>query len=117
MISLRWATRAPARLLRHVVDELEADKVLRRAAARRDKGEEDVRLLDVLIEQAGEFANDPEAFVNLLRNPVEDAADGVLITTVHGAKGLEWPLVGLWGMNEEGLPGLLARQPAVAGAP
>lgn len=95
---------APARLLRHVVDELEADKVLRRAAARRDKGEEDVRLLDVLIEQAGELANDPEAFVNLLRNPVEDAADGVLITTVHGAKGLEWPLVGLWGMNEEDFP-------------
>ncbi len=95
---------APARLLRHVVDELEADKVLRRAAARRDKGEEDVRLLDVLIEQAGELANDPDAFINLLRNPVEDAADGVLITTVHGAKGLEWPLVGLWGMNEEDFP-------------
>ncbi|WP_246116408.1 ATP-dependent helicase [Cobetia crustatorum] len=95
---------APARLLRHVVDELEADKILRRAAARRDKGEEDVRLLDVLIEQAGELANDPEAFIMLLRNPVEDAADGVLITTVHGAKGLEWPFVGLWGMNEEDFP-------------
>lgn len=95
---------APARLLRHVVDELEADKILRRAAARREKGEEDVRLLDVLIEQAGELANDPEAFITLLRNPVEDAVDGVLITTVHGAKGLEWPFVGLWGMNEEDFP-------------
>ena len=30
--------------------------------------------------------------------------DGVLITTVHGAKGLEWPLVALWGTNEEDFP-------------
>ncbi|TFH85152.1 ATP-dependent helicase [Billgrantia azerbaijanica] len=96
----RWP---PARLLAHVVERLEADKVLRRAAARRDKGEEDVRLLDVLVEQAGE-ARDLEAFIELLERPVENHDDGVLITTVHGAKGLEWPLVALGSVNEGDFP-------------
>ncbi|WP_262927272.1 ATP-dependent helicase [Phytohalomonas tamaricis] len=95
---------APAQLLEHVVDTLDAEKLLRRAAARREKGEEDIRLLDVLIEQAGELADDPEAFIALLKNPVETRQDGVLITTVHSAKGLEWPFVALWGLNEEDFP-------------
>jgi DNA helicase-2/ATP-dependent DNA helicase PcrA len=94
----------PAKLLEHVVDAIDAEKVLRRSAARREKGDDDVRLLDVLIEQAGELANDPEAFIELLRNPVENRPDGVLISTVHGAKGLEWPLVAVWGLNEEDFP-------------
>ncbi|WP_251976474.1 ATP-dependent helicase [Salinicola avicenniae] len=94
----------PAKLLEHVVDAIDAEKVLRRSAARREKGDEDVRLLDVLIEQAGELSNDPEAFIELLRNPVENRPDGVLIGTVHAAKGLEWPLVIVWGLNEEDFP-------------
>ncbi|MBW5798599.1 ATP-dependent helicase [Halomonas elongata] len=94
---------SPARLLGHVIEEVEAEKVLKRAAARRDKGEEDVRLLDVLIEQAGEVS-DLAAFTDLLRRPVENRDDGVLINTVHGAKGLEWPLVMLAGTNEEDFP-------------
>ena len=94
----------PARLLEHVVEAVEAEKVLKRAAARREKGEEDVRLLDVLLEQAAELGNDPDAFIELLRRPVENRDDGVLITTVHGAKGLEWPLVVLAGANEEDFP-------------
>ncbi|WP_459874486.1 ATP-dependent helicase [Halomonas shantousis] len=100
----RLAHLSPAKLLEHVVERIEADKVLKRAAARREKGEEDVRLLDVLIEQAGELASDPQAFIELLRNPVENRDDGVLITTVHGAKGLEWPWVVLSGVNEEDFP-------------
>ncbi|MHB0776912.1 ATP-dependent helicase [Halomonas sp. WWR20] len=100
----RLAQMPPAKLLEHVVERIEADKVLKRAAARREKGEEDVRLLDVLIEQAGELANDPLAFIELLRNPVENRSDGVLITTVHGAKGLEWSWVVLSGVNEEDFP-------------
>ncbi|MCK2182682.1 ATP-dependent helicase [Halomonas getboli] len=94
---------SPAKLLEHVVEEVEAEKVLKRAAARRDKGEEDVRLLDVLVEQARE-AEHLGAFIELLRRPVENRDDGVLITTVHGAKGLEWPLVMLGGVNEEDFP-------------
>lgn len=94
----------PAKLLEHIVDAIDAEKVLRRSAARREKGDDDVRLLDVLIEQAGELASDPDAFIELLRNPVENRPDGVLISTVHGAKGLEWPLVVLWGLNEEDFP-------------
>ncbi|MGQ4877369.1 ATP-dependent helicase [Billgrantia sp. LNSP4103-1] len=94
---------APARLLGHIVESLDAEKVLKRAAARREKGEEDVRLLDVLIEQAGE-ASDIDAFIELLERPVENHADGLLITTVHGAKGLEWPLVVVAGVNEEDFP-------------
>ncbi|WP_110687465.1 ATP-dependent helicase [Salinicola aestuarinus] len=94
----------PAKLLEHVVDAIDAEKVLRRSASRREKGDDDVRLLDVLIEQAGELANDPDAFIELLRNPVENRDDGVLISTVHGAKGLEWPLVVLAGLNEEDFP-------------
>ncbi|PMR75096.1 ATP-dependent helicase [Billgrantia endophytica] len=93
----------PARLLAHVVESLDAEKVLRRAAARREKGEEDVRLLDVLVEQAGEV-KDIDAFIELLERPVENHADGMLITTVHGAKGLEWPMVLLAGANEEDFP-------------
>ncbi|WP_163576553.1 ATP-dependent helicase [Halomonas faecis] len=93
----------PARLLAHVVERLEAEKVLKRAAASRDKGEEDVRLLDVLIEQAGEV-RDLDAFIELLERPVENHADGMLITTVHGAKGLEWPLVVLGSVNEGDFP-------------
>jgi len=100
----RLAAWPPARLLAHVVEAVEAEKVLKRAAARRDKGEEDVRLLDVLLEQAAELGNDPDAFIELLRRPVENREDGVLITTVHGAKGLEWPLVVLAGANEEDFP-------------
>ncbi|NIC07843.1 UvrD-helicase domain-containing protein [Billgrantia bachuensis] len=94
---------APARLLTHVIDSLDAEKVLKRAAARREKGEEDVRLLDVLVEQAGE-TRDIDAFIELLERPVENHADGLLITTVHGAKGLEWPLVVVAGANEEDFP-------------
>ncbi|MFG6178205.1 ATP-dependent helicase [Halomonas sp. THAF12] len=94
---------SPARLLEYVSEEVEAEKVLKRAAARRDKGEEDVRLLDVLVEQARE-APGLAAFIELLRRPVENRDDGVLITTVHGAKGLEWPLVVLGGVNEEDFP-------------
>ncbi|GAA3905550.1 ATP-dependent helicase [Halomonas cibimaris] len=93
----------PAKLLRYVVDAVEAEKVLKRAAARRDKGEEDVRLLDVLIEQA-QSAADPDAFIELLQRPVHNQAGGVLISTVHAAKGLEWPLVAVAGINEEDFP-------------
>ncbi|WP_311944039.1 ATP-dependent helicase [Halomonas piscis] len=93
----------PAKLLRHVVGEVEAEKVLKRAAARRDKGEEDVRLLDVLIEQA-QSVPDPDAFIELLQRPVHNRAEGVLISTVHAAKGLEWPLVAVAGINEEDFP-------------
>ncbi len=67
------------------------------------RGEEDVRLLDVLIEQA-ESVQDPDAFIELLERPVENQAGGVLISTVHGAKGLEWPLVAVAGVNEEDFP-------------
>ncbi|OHV12334.1 DNA helicase UvrD [Kushneria phosphatilytica] len=102
---------SPARLLSHVVDTLDAEKLLRRAAARRDKGEEDIRLLDVLIEQAGELADDPAAFIALLKNPVEVAEEGVLLSTVHGAKGLEWPMVALWGLNEEDFPAYSRESP------
>ncbi|TDX32283.1 DNA helicase-2/ATP-dependent DNA helicase PcrA [Modicisalibacter xianhensis] len=94
---------APARLLEIVVERLDAEKVLKRAAARREKGEEDVRLLDVLIEQADDLALAPEELAERQRQPMQQG-DGVLITTVHGAKGLEWPLVALWGMNEADFP-------------
>lgn len=90
-------------VLEHVVTEVDAEKVLKRAAARRDKGEEDVRLLDVLIEQAREV-RELATFIELLRRPVENRDDGILITTVHGAKGLEWPLVVVGGVNEEDFP-------------
>lgn len=93
----------PAKLLSHVVDSIDAEKTLKRAAARRDKGEEDVRLLDVLIEQA-ESVQDPDAFIELLERPVENQAGGLLISTVHGAKGLEWPLVAVAAVNEEDFP-------------
>ncbi|WP_249978740.1 ATP-dependent helicase [Vreelandella olivaria] len=93
----------PAKLLSYVVETIDAEKTLKRAAARRDKGEEDVRLLDVLIEQA-ESVQDPDAFIELLERPVENQAGGVLITTVHGAKGLEWPLVAVAAVNEEDFP-------------
>ncbi|QEM81387.1 ATP-dependent helicase [Halomonas binhaiensis] len=93
----------PDALLQHVVDEVEAEKVLKRAAVRRDKGEEDIRLLDVLIEQAREVG-DLAAFIEQLRRPVESSDDGVLISTVHGAKGLEWPLVVVGAVNEEDFP-------------
>jgi DNA helicase II / ATP-dependent DNA helicase PcrA len=99
----RLAGWPPARLLAHIVDALDAEKVLKRAAARREKGEEDVRLLDVLIEQADETRH-IDTFIELLERPVENHADGVLITTVHGAKGLEWPLVIVAGVNEEDFP-------------
>ncbi|MDI5921959.1 ATP-dependent helicase [Halomonas sp. LR5S13] len=105
----------PARLLEHVVSEVEAEKVLKRAAARRDKGEEDVRLLDVLVEQAGELGNDTEAFIELLSRPVENRDDGVLISTVHGAKGLEWPLVLVAGVNEEDFPHYTRDNPLTPG--
>lgn len=107
------AGRPPSDLLTQVVERLDAEKVLKRAAARREKGDEDVRLLDVLIEQAAELDHDPDAFIALLEHPTEPRASqpagsaderAILISTVHGAKGLEWPLVALWGANEEDFP-------------
>ncbi|GHA89476.1 ATP-dependent helicase [Modicisalibacter luteus] len=100
----RLANLPPAKLLEIVVERLDAEKVLKRAAARREKGEEDVRLLDVLIEQADELALAPDELIERQQRPKGEQDDGVLITTVHGAKGLEWPLVVLWGMNEEDFP-------------
>jgi len=111
----RRATWPPAQLLEHVVEAVEAEKVLKRAAARRDKGEEDVRLLDVLVEQAGELGNDTEAFIELLSRPVKNRDDGVLISTVHGAKGLEWPLVLLAGANEADFPHYTRDNPLTPG--
>lgn len=93
-----------AELLSEVIDGLDAHKVLRKAAARREKGDEDVRLLDVLLEQAQEAEGDTRAFVDLLLKPMQADAEGVSISTVHGAKGLEWPLVLVWGLNEEDFP-------------
>ncbi|MGJ8513377.1 ATP-dependent helicase [Carnimonas bestiolae] len=93
-----------AELLAQVIDGLDAHKVLRKAAARREKGDEDVRLLDVLLDQAQEVGGDTRAFVDLLLKPMEADAEGVSISTVHGAKGLEWPLVLVWGLNEEDFP-------------
>lgn len=57
----------------------------------------------LLIEQA-DSVKDPDAFIELLERPVENQAGGVLISTVHGAKGLEWPLVAVAGVNEEDFP-------------
>ncbi|MGJ8524591.1 ATP-dependent DNA helicase PcrA [Halomonadaceae bacterium LMG 33818] len=91
-------------LLEKIIERLDAQKLLRRAASRREKGEEDVRLLDVLLEQARLAARDTRSFIALLSNPVESSEDGVVISTVHGAKGLEWPLVAVWGLNEEDFP-------------
>ena len=103
----QWRDARPADLLEHVTTTLGADKLLRRAAVRREKGEEDIRLMDVLIEQAGELADDIDSFITLLKTPEGpqgDAGDGLLISTMHGAKGLEWSRVMLWGLNEEECP-------------
>ncbi|MCM2130952.1 ATP-dependent helicase [Larsenimonas rhizosphaerae] len=97
----RWT---PATVLTHVIDTLDAHKLLKRAAARPDKGEEDVRLLEVLVEQAQAMADDPAGFVAMLKAPVEDQPGGVIISTVHGAKGLEWDQVFVYGLNEEDFP-------------
>lgn len=91
-------------VLEKVVDELDAHKLLRKASARREKGEEDVRLVDVLVDQARQAGGNIEDFVSLLLSPVATASDGVMISTVHGAKGLEWPQVLVWGLNEEDFP-------------
>lgn len=103
----QWRDARPADLLEHVTTTLGADKLLRRAAVRREKGEEDIRLLDVLIEQAGELADDIDSFIALLKapeGPRNDEHHGLLISTMHGAKGLEWSRVMLWGLNEEECP-------------
>ncbi|MCM5703238.1 ATP-dependent helicase [Larsenimonas salina] len=97
----RWT---PATVLSHVIDTLNAHEVLKRAAARPDKGEEDGRLLDVLLEQARVMESDPAGFINMLKAPIEDRNDGVVVSTVHGAKGLEWDRVILFGLNEEDFP-------------
>ena len=103
----QWRDARPAEALEHVTTTLGADKLLRRAAVRREKGEEDIRLLDVLIEQAGELAGDIDSFIALLKapeGPQGEAGHGLLISTMHGAKGLEWSRVMLWGLNEEECP-------------
>ena len=103
----QWRDAKPAALLEHITSTLGADKLLRRAAVRREKGEEDIRLLDVLIEQAGALADDIESFVALLKSPEgaqRGQAAGLMISTMHGAKGLEWSRVMLWGLNEEECP-------------
>ena len=112
---LRLETFSPASVARAVVGEIglkediAAGSTTNQAAARRWGNVEG--LLNVLFRREEQGKGDREHFAEYLRllalrqdGDEEEATDRVTLTTVHGAKGLEWRYVFLIGLEEGLMP-------------
>ncbi len=119
----RLARREPAdRVARELAEQIGLREDLREASA----GEAFSRrwgnvegILNVLKKHADKHAGDPELLAGFLRlltlqtDEEEQASDVVTLSTMHGAKGLEWKLVFLCGLEEGFLPHARTTDPKV----
>ena len=84
-------------VLRNIMLSLRLYSSLRASTPRMDRAEERVRLCDEFAQYTDSYGQDVATFLNELEQQVDRVAceegDGVLITSVHRAKGLEWPHV------------------------
>ncbi len=116
--------------VRQLVEDIELHADLRAAAVSANAAQRRIdNISDFMVSLTAQQARKPgaDALIDYLRflslkTSDDDDADGsgekVMLTTLHGAKGLEWPAVFLVGMEEELLPHartLYPQGPDVAG--
>lgn len=96
-------------LTTQLLQETEAFELIEKAAATRDQAEERKRMLQGLVN----YLRQQPVSVKILLEQVQwqreagaslESAQGIMISTVHGAKGLEWPHVALVGLTEGQFP-------------
>ncbi len=95
-------------LLRRVVSALHMDEGLLFSSGRAELAEERKLLVEAFIRFAAQCGEPLQAFVERLAEyrarPTTPAGDALLITSIHRAKGLEWPLVIVPGLEEGRFP-------------
>jgi len=105
----RWAGRPAAEFLRYYAAETDLLKVFGDSATSEDAGEKELSYR-TLLEFALACGADVGAFVQRLdglreaRERYEAGGDAVLLSTIHRAKGLEWPLVFVTGLEDGSFP-------------
>lgn len=110
--AMEWASRqspdAPAApFLLEIIRRLSLFEHIHRTGVRKDRIDERCRMIRQVIELAREHQHTIASLRELMREIVageDDAADGVLITSVHRSKGLEWPCVLLPDLAEGQFP-------------
>ncbi|SFX12305.1 ATP-dependent helicase [Marinospirillum alkaliphilum] len=110
----RLATRLqPAAFIRRVLQETDALEQLRKTASSKEAAEEALRLIEGLRRYAEKSAAENlQQWIEELElarqegiaNQSGQQQPGVVILTVHAAKGLEWDWVAVYGLNEGDFP-------------
>lgn len=98
---------AAVTLLEQVVDEMNLYRHLEKATPRIDVAREKRRLCEEFIALAGSGNHDAAGFLEQVEELMAARhadGDAVLVTSVHRAKGLEWPMVILPGLAEGRFP-------------
>ncbi|OPX55635.1 DNA helicase-2 / ATP-dependent DNA helicase PcrA [Oceanospirillum multiglobuliferum] len=103
------AEQAVGPLTTRLLQETEAFELIEKAAATRDQAEERKRMLQGLVNYLRQQRMSVQALLEQVRWQREAGASlesdqGIIISTVHGAKGLEWPYVVLAGLTEGQFP-------------
>jgi superfamily I DNA/RNA helicase len=105
---------------RALIEEIALHDDLRAASPSQSAAQRRIDNLEGLLRTLAR-AGDPAALADLLRklslqadpDDADDRGDKVVLTTLHGAKGLEFPVVFLVGLEEELLPHARTLQPQV----
>jgi DNA helicase-2/ATP-dependent DNA helicase PcrA len=105
----RWAGRPAAEFLRYYATVTDLMQVFGAAAATEDAGEKE-QAYRTLLEFALACGSEVGAFVRHMdelrkaRERYSAGGDAVLLSTIHRAKGLEWPWVVVTGLEEGSFP-------------
>lgn len=104
----------PSELVARVIRETGWEQAL----ADELEGKTILRNLRVFQEEADAYTSLP-AFVRSLKKKIKSdlAGEGVVVSTIHAAKGLEWPVVAIVGLNQGILPSAQSLRSAANGDP